>query len=97
MHTLCKQIYKKKPYANTSEQNNILDQIVSTVRIMICTGKTVMQTFQKGICISTTAVKHLFQDLKNKYGIKYLLTHRLNEDVLENSFSQVNILINFLY
>lgn len=52
-------------------------------------SKNSLQIFQKGAIISTTSVQHLFQDLKERYGISYILTHRLNQDCLENLFSQV--------
>ena len=47
--------------------------------------------FQKGIIVSINAVLHLWKDLKEE-GFKYLLTHRLNQDCLENLFSSVRAL-----
>jgi len=55
---------------------------------MRCNGKNTLQTFQKGILISITSTK-LFEDLKQKYNIDYILTHRLNQDSLESFFSTI--------
>lgn len=85
---------QKKPYMNTAEQDSILDKVVLTAKTMRCTGKNTMQIFQKGICVSTASVKCLFEDLKNEFDVKYLLTYRLNQDVLENFFSQVRSFYN---
>lgn len=52
-------------------------------------GKSVPQLFQKGILISTLSMQSLYQHLKNKYNITYILTHRLNPDSLESFFSQI--------
>lgn len=43
------------------------------------------------------SAKNLFEDLKREYDIKYLLTHRLNQDVLENFFSQVKQLLRVVH
>lgn len=36
--------------------------------------------------MTNKAVKMLYDDLKKEYGISYLLTYRLNQDVLANFF-----------
>lgn len=77
--TLC----TKKPYGlNLEEQNNCLEKIR-------CQGKNVLQTFQKGILISIRSTQLLFEDLKEKYNVSYILTHRLNQDSLESFFSLI--------
>jgi len=52
-------------------------------------GKNTLQTFQKGILISIKSIKLLYEDLKQKYNIDYILTHRLNHDSLESFFSTI--------
>ena len=47
--------------------------------------------FQTGIIVSINSTLDLYQALKNE-GISYLLTSRLNQDGLENFFSQVRAL-----
>lgn len=39
--------------------------------------------------MTTTALPRLYEFLKEKYDVKYILTHRLNQDLLENMFSQI--------
>ncbi|XP_064470687.1 uncharacterized protein LOC135385340 [Ornithodoros turicata] len=39
----------------------------------------------RGFCLTMTSVLQLSEDLRN-YGIQYLLTRRLNQDALENTF-----------
>lgn len=84
--TLC----TKKAYGlNLSEQNKCLDKMYELIFSMRCNGKNTLQTFQKGILISITSTKLLFEDLKQKYNIDYILTHRLNQDSLESYFSTI--------
>lgn len=41
----------------------------------------------KGILVSNISLKNLMEDLKNVYGLQYVLTRKLNQDILENLFS----------
>ena len=50
------------------------------------TERTEMVAFQKGIICSIKAVLQLWSDLKEE-GFSYLLTHKLNQDCIENFFS----------
>ncbi len=66
----------------------------STIQTMKCYNpknglREALQTFQKGILFSIKSLKALFDDLMTKMDISYTLTHRLNQDCLENFFSQV--------
>lgn len=70
-------------------QNFILDKMYDTVKNMLCTGKTSLQTFQKGILMSINSLKGLQKDLAERYSLPYILTHRVNQDALENFFSQL--------
>ena len=45
--------------------------------------------WQDGLIKSTTALPLLFEYLKKTYNIDYLMTARLNQDALENIFSQI--------
>ena len=49
-------------------------------------NKASLLPFQNGILVSTNALSLLYEELKNTYGISYLLTYRLNQDVLELFF-----------
>ena len=50
-------------------------------------GKSTLLPFQKGILQSINALKLLYADLRERHGIKYILTYRLNQDVIENFFN----------
>lgn len=65
-----------------------------TVRNMKCFNKkgdlqNSLQIFQKGILMSITSLKLLRSKINEKFGFKYILTHRLNQDCLENFFCQI--------
>ena len=45
--------------------------------------------FQKGILISIKATKEIYLKLKQQLSISYLLTHRFNQDYMENKFSRI--------
>jgi len=40
-----------------------------------------------GILISNKSLKNLLNDLKNIYGLEYIIGRKLNQDVLEHLFS----------
>lgn len=65
----------------------------STVQSMKCYDsdkklRESLQTFQKGILLSIKSLQGLYSDV-NSEKTKFILTHRLNQDCLENFFSQV--------
>lgn len=47
------------------------------------------QLFQKAILMSIFSLRGLFDDMKARFGIKYIMTAKLNQDALENLFSIV--------
>lgn len=54
--------------------------------------KATLLPFQKGILVCNKSLQEMFTYIKNKYSseifqIKYILTRRLNQDILENFFS----------
>lgn len=72
------------------EQNALLQDVYDSIKNMRCTGKTALQIFQKGLLISVTSLRDLLVDMKCKYSdITFILTHKLNQDSLENLFSQL--------
>lgn len=63
---------------------------VSTLIEKIRVGKhKSLVPFQKGILLSNRSLSELYQYLHTKYKIEYILTARLNQDVLENFFSYI--------
>jgi hypothetical protein len=70
-------------------QNEILDrmyELFSSLRCRIFSKQsnefkphTSYIPFQKGILISVNSLKGLYENLKTKYNLEYILTHRLNQ------------------
>lgn len=70
-------------------QRNSLLKYIKIIRDMKCVNKKVIQTFQKGIIMSSVSLMKLFEELKADFKISYILTAKLNQDSLENFFSAV--------
>lgn len=82
----------KRPYGlYLEEQNKILDEMYSLTLNMKGIGKKALYVFQKFILISITSLKMLYGILKQMFPkqFSFILTHRLNQDLLENLFSQL--------
>lgn len=80
----------KMPYGTYLEQQNIiLNKMETVMTTSLCTGKNSLQAFQKAVIVSIKSLRLLFQDMVEKHNIKYILTHRLNQDLVENFFSQI--------
>ncbi|KAL4111850.1 hypothetical protein QTP88_015729 [Uroleucon formosanum] len=74
------------------DQNKILSEMNTFIESLRVHSKgkqtTSLKPFQKGILIINTSLKLMFEDLKERYpDIKYILTRRINQDLLENLFS----------
>ena len=79
-------------------QEEILRKMLALTESMVVGPTTNMKNprkemlpFQKGILCSINAVLALWAELKEE-GFDWLLTHKLNQDVLENFFSAVRAL-----
>lgn len=83
------QSFQKGYGQDLCDQDNILTNMLNVIRTMRCCGKNNLQLFQKGCIISILSLQELFKDLRSTYNISYILTHRLNQDSLENLFSQI--------
>jgi archaellum component FlaC len=95
-YALSTSIPTKKPYGiDLQNQNEVLEKMFFTISNMKCIGKKNQQVFQKCILMSIESLRGLFTQMKAEYDVNYILTHRLNQDCLENFFSQV-ILITYL-
>ena len=82
---------------NWEEQEESLQKMLELTEKMVVGTKSKKSVrkekvaFQKGIIVSINAVLALWADLKQE-GFQFLLTHRLNQDCLENLFSSVRAL-----
>lgn len=86
----------KTPYGKyLNEQNALLSTVSETIGTMksLKVNKKgqeqgFKQVFQKGVQMHTCALKLLYNNVYN-LGVKYILTHKVNQDALENLFSQL--------
>lgn len=72
---------------NLVHQKKILNSMTSYIREMRIGNHIGMIPFQKGIHLNNLSLQSLHFHLKEKFDVEYILTHRLNQDVLENFFS----------
>jgi len=82
---------------HTKEQDEVLSAAFRTfqdIRIGNRRKKT-YAPFQKGILMHITSMQEFYLDLKKEYGINYVIPARLNQDHLENFFSQIRGLGGF--
>jgi len=68
-------------------QNELLARMDKFILSMRVHGKQALMQFQKGILMTNCSLRNLYEDLKLHYNIQYIITRRLNQDVLENFFS----------
>lgn len=73
------------------QQNNILAKVTSTTKHMKVGNRQALLPFQKGILICNSSLRNLYYDLKKKFNseMSYVITSRLNQDVVENLFSYI--------
>lgn len=79
---------------NLNEQNRILDNMSHLISEMRVGKRRSLMQFQKGILLCNMSLKSLFQYLQDNFSsdsfkVEYILTRRLNQDVLENFFSYI--------
>ena len=71
------------------KQQQLLSKMTETITKLRVKGHKCLLPFQKGIIVSNSSLEKLFLHLKEQYNLEYILTHRLNQDVLENFFSHM--------
>jgi uncharacterized protein YukE len=76
------------PEENYEIQKKILEEVKLEMTGLRVKGKKSMLPFQKGFIISIISLFGLFDDL-TKVGLRYIMTCRLTQDVLESFFSQI--------
>lgn len=73
-------------------QNRILREMDQFIKEMRVGTHKSMLPFQRGISLACNSLPSLFNYLQDTFGhnqVKYLMTYRLNQDVLENTFSYI--------
>jgi len=82
---------------NIDEQNKIIANMNEFILEMRVGRRSTLLQFQKGILVCNKSLIEMFPYILEKYSseefpIKYLLTRRLNQDVLENLFSYLRMM-----
>ncbi|CAI6358180.1 unnamed protein product [Macrosiphum euphorbiae] len=70
------------------DQDALLDKMYNTFLLMRCNGKYGLQIFQKALLMHINGMKLLLKIVRG-HGLKYILTSKVNQDALENLFSQL--------
>ncbi len=71
------------------EQVSAMEEFYQEVDALRVVGKPGHMTWQIGILHTIPATLLLYEHLKDNHGMKYLLTRRLNQDPLEQTFSKL--------
>ncbi|KAF0313967.1 Transposable element P transposase [Amphibalanus amphitrite] len=71
------------------DQYSCLLKFTKVMRDARVVGSNSMLPFQKGFVMSSTALRGLYSAVQRHHGLSYLLTSRLNQDCVENFFSQL--------
>ncbi|VEN43569.1 unnamed protein product [Callosobruchus maculatus] len=74
---------------NLEAQQDLLNRVTNQVSSMIVGNHKSMIQFQKGILLTNKSMAELYTYVHLTYGVEYILTSRLNQDVLENFFSYI--------
>nr|CAH7725047.1 unnamed protein product [Callosobruchus chinensis] len=74
---------------NLEQQTKLLNDMTDVMSSVRVGNHKDLIPFQKGIILNNRSISEMFSYLKEKYKIKYILTSRLNQDVLENFFSYI--------
>lgn len=78
---------KRHSFQKYDKQLDTLSKITETIKGLRVSGKFL--PFQKGILISCQSLKTLYNSLHERFSMSYILTRRLNQDVLEHFFSVI--------
>lgn len=68
------------------KQTEVVEKMLNTVHNMKVGIRDRLYPFQKGIIVSCQSLLKLHQFLNASFGVKYVITHRLNQDGLEHLF-----------
>ena len=73
------------------KQKKALVDYSTAIEGMLVVGKKTLMPFQRGILLTNNAMLKLYDKLQVKFPswFQYVLTRRLNQDVVENSFAQI--------
>lgn len=71
------------------EQKQVLESMIEASLALKCDSRVKTAPFQRGIIISSKSLLGLFEELREKREVEFILTSHLNQDCLENFFSRI--------
>lgn len=75
---------------NLKKQNAILNEVTEVIKNLRVGKRNSLLPFQKGILLSNASLMRLYEDVTNQNkDITYIMTNRLNQDVIENLFAYI--------
>ena len=77
---------------NLPQQKAILETFCQKMQETRSLKHKSLLPFQRGMLISSRALLLLFEDLQQNYGVEYIRTACLNQDICENFFSRIRAL-----
>ena len=77
---------------NLEEQKSVLETFCKTMSETRSLKRKSLLPFQRGMLISSKALILLYEDLQRNFGIEYIRTACLNQDICENFFSRIRAL-----
>lgn len=76
-------------YCGSDGQKKILDDMTLVMKNMRVEPHQSCLPFQNGIIISNESLKGLYDYVRSTYGVQYIITRRLNQDILESFFGYI--------
>ena len=76
----------RKQFTNNLNQLEILNDMIEMMKSSRVGKFRKLLPFQIGVIISSKSIQSLYLELTELYSIRYILTRRLNQDVIEHSF-----------
>ena len=76
----------KNAFTNSGHQVEVLSEMISFMENCSVQTKKCKLPFQNGIIMSCKSLLSLFEEMKLKFDISFIITRRLNQDILENFF-----------
>lgn len=80
---------RMKAYQGLDVQKSIIKTMTDAITQLRVKGRKQLLPFQTAIIISNKSLPELYEYLQKRFNITYILTYRLNQDVLENFFGTI--------
>lgn len=79
----------RRPLTDSSKQWDNINECKDMLSSLKVVGSKAKVPCIEGFVLSINSLTRLYRELREKYGFKFLLTNRLNQDALENHFAVI--------